>query len=194
MLAAHMGSATTVTFGFTSPAGDVGSNTHTYTSTPSGYSITAYGYRNYLPVDLYGKTSGGDESGLGLVGTSDHEIGPNAAIVFNISQLQSFNSLALEIGSVQSGESYEVLGSNSISGIYTPLVTNGSKFDDVFTTIPGALNYHYIAITAPTGDVLLNGLSASTLTTTQAPEPATFGLIAIALVGLSLISRRAQKR
>lgn len=185
ILAALPAAAATITFSFTNPAGDVGSNTHTYGSTPSGYSLTAYGYRNGSPVNLYGKNGGGDENGLGLVGTSDFEIGGNAIILLDISQLQGAQSLQLSIGSVQSSEGYKIYGENQLNGSTTLLVAG--NIDGAFFTVPGFSQFRYIGVGAGTGDVLLDAVRF-----TAAPEPATFVLVGVALVGVSLL-RRSRK-
>ena len=141
-------SATTITFNLANPAGDVGSYTHTYTSSPAGFTITAYGYTNGNPNRLYGKTGSGDEYGLGLTGTSDFEISSNDAVILDISQLASFQSLELEIGSVQSGETYNVLGGDSLNSVTTQLIMAGT-LDNVYFSVPHFSNYKYLAVTAP---------------------------------------------
>ena len=178
-------SATTITFNLASPSGDVGSYTQTYSSTPAGYTITAYGFSNGQHNDLYGKTSGGDETGLGLTGTSDFEIGPNAIVVLDISQLAAFQSLDLEIGSVQAGEAYNILGGNAINNMNAQLITGGT-LDHVLFSVPNFSSYKYIGVTAPSGDVLINGLSA----TSTVPEPATLGIAAAVLGGIFFLRRR----
>lgn len=94
-LSASFASATTVTWDFSHPTGQLGTS-KTYGSVitpPTGevVGITAYGYeqqtttggsssfnrkRSYGPKssDLYGKDSGTSESGLGISNDSDHEI------------------------------------------------------------------------------------------------------------------------
>lgn len=182
IVAALPAAAATLTFSFTNPAGDVGSNTHSYASTPSGYSITAYGYRNGSPVDLFGKTAGGDENGLGLVGTTDFEIGGSAIILLDISQVQGAQSLQLSIGSVQQGEGYQIYGENQLNGSKTLLVAGA--IDNSFFSVPGFSQYNYIAVGAGNGDVLLDSVRIAT-----APEPATFVLVGVALAAVSFIRR-----
>lgn len=178
-------SATTITFNLASPSGDVGSYTHTYSSTPAGYTITAYGYVNGQQNDLYGKTSGGDETGLGLAGTPDFEIGTNAIVVLDISQLAAFQSLDLEIGSAQAGETYNILGGNAINNMNAQLITAGT-LDHAFFSVPNFSSYKYIGVTAQSGNVLIDSLSA----TSTVPEPATFGIAAAVLGGVFLFRRR----
>ena len=185
ILAAFPAAAASITFSFTNPSGDVGSNMHTYASTPSGYSITAYGYRNGSPVNLYGKNGGGDENGLGLMGTSDFEIGGNAIILLDISQLQGAQSLQLSIGSVQPSEGYEIYGEAQLNGSKTLLLAG--QIDSSFFTVPGFSQYKYIGVGAGNGDVLLDAVRFTT-----APEPGTFVLVGVALVGVSFV-RRSRK-
>ena len=185
ILAALPAAAATITFSFTNPAGDLGSNTHTYASTPSGYSITAYGYRSGAPVNLYGKTGGGDENGLGLIGTPDFEIAGSAIILLDISQLQSAQSLQLSIGSVQPCEGYNIYGENQLNGSKTLLVAG--DIDGSFFSVPGFTQFKYIGVGAGNGDVLLDAVRF-----TVAPEPSTLVLVGVTLIGVSFM-RRSRK-
>ncbi|MGH9406111.1 MAG: hypothetical protein ACRD3D_09800, partial [Terriglobia bacterium] len=86
---------------------DLGTNTATYTK--SGVTITAEGFSSSgisKPNDLYIKSAGATEEGLGLNGTSDDEINVGQYIYLNLSQLAAMSILGgnLELGSVQVGE------------------------------------------------------------------------------------------
>lgn len=119
--------ATIYSWTFSTPAGDVGSNTHTYASSPLGPSITAYGFETNLtnaptttvvgsstwgpgagftndmgtltPVDLYGKNDGVGETGLGLVGLSpDNEIEHFSFVQLNVTDIHTAGLTNLAMG------------------------------------------------------------------------------------------------
>lgn len=79
-------SADTVTWNFSTEASmSLGSTSHTFVS--DGIGITASS-----STDLFSKTGGGDEKGLGLTCCdSDHEINPGRSIMFDLSSLFSRN-------------------------------------------------------------------------------------------------------
>ena len=65
--------------------GDVGSVTANYTSNLHTITATAYsGANNY---DLFIKNGTGDEHGLGMVGSTDHEIQPGEFIQLDVTSL-----------------------------------------------------------------------------------------------------------
>ena len=67
LLGAFTASATTVTYNFSTPANQsLGSSSQSFASTPTGYSITAYGFENGVSNNLYLKNEGTSETGLGL--------------------------------------------------------------------------------------------------------------------------------
>jgi hypothetical protein len=155
-------SATTITFNFSSTPG----NTTTASYTVDGVSITA---TSGTTADLFFKSGGGDETGLGLTPSSENEIGAGQSITFDLSSLFSKNvsSLSLALGSIQTGESGQacdafgtcVSFSASQSGT---LVNITSLFDEMKSKGSGTLT-----ITAPSGNVLIDELQV----TTPVPEP-----------------------
>jgi hypothetical protein len=183
-------SAATITWNFSNfGTGDLGSVTKSFNATsPAGLpAIVATGNHH-----LYYKNDGGDETGLGLVGDSDHEIEPGDYIILNLSALSGYTNFKLKIGSVQSGESYRIYGSTTGAlGSFTSLFTG--TLNNTFFAVPSALStYSYLKVTAPEGDVLLMSASADTgRGEERVPEPATFALVGSALVGLYFVRRRA---
>ena len=197
-----------IQIGFNSPSGDLGSNTHTYTN--GSLSVTATGYSNYnfgtntgTATDLYGKNSGGDESGVGLVGdpSGDHEIWydfgrTTPTIILDVSSLFGLvTSAQFEMGSTTAGEQWILGGWNGTSwvGLLTG-TTEGS-----FVNLPGWGTYSKYAFlsngtvtneTHTSGNVLLAALSV-----TAVPEPATWGmmLVGFAGIGLAMRGRRRQR-
>jgi hypothetical protein len=160
--------------GFTCP-GAIGTS-QIYTS--NGVTITAYGFSSTnLADNLYVKQSGGDETGLGLVGTSDFEIQHGNFIQLNMSNLTSAGVISgfLTLGSVQIGEGYQICDSSALG------VMNGACFTGTLDGQPVGISWDsahpYITITATTGDVLV----AQAFST---PEPGTMGMT---LLGAGLL-------
>jgi hypothetical protein len=170
--------------------GDVGAVTKSFNATsPAGLpAIVVTG-----PVHLYYKADGGDETGLGLVGTSDHEIGHGQTVTLNLSALAAagYSNFRLTVGSVQSGEDFTIGG--SASGTF------GVSSDNVpILLLSGAIPLGAtITITdsgtAPAGDVLIVSASADAPRGEErVPEPATFALAGSALSALFFLRRRVR--
>jgi hypothetical protein len=197
LIGAHLFSAapllaTTYTWDLSNPSGvlDISQD---YDSSPSGVTITAYGFDDAGDsIALYGKSEGPGEMGLGLdgnaTGNPTNEIVTNDAGTFYV-QLDLTNLLAagattatVGIQSVQDTESYQLWASGALgeldSALSGPSVCTGA-ICTVF--IPLDPNNPYLALTAPSGDVLLGSLSA----TTAVPEPSTWLLLSGGLAGLA---------
>lgn len=192
--------------------GNVGSASRTYTV--SGYSITARGYDNVAGPDtlhqLYykqqGPIGGAGEHGLGIVGTSDFELQvkpdgtPDQYIQLDLRAIlgQNFGSFTggqIEVGSIQSGESFRLFGSNTQGELGTQLAGIwGSSFDEQFVSIPNFGAFQFVSIASNAADVLPIAFRASI---TPVPEMnALFpivGLIA-AVSSTHVLRRRSAKR
>jgi hypothetical protein len=172
------GSSTAV-WNFLNPLGQLGS---TQAYTVNGITITAHGYyNNGSATNLYAKNEGGDETGLGLAYENDHEVDTNGFIQLDLQNViaSGASSVSLSIGSVQSGEKYNVYGSNTLGSIGTLLISNSTK-DSTLFTVPSYPNYRYIAIRATSGDVVLislsipvGGCTSTSLTITKVVVPST---------------------
>ena len=193
--------------------GVVLSPTRTFTS--DGYQITARGYDDFdrngigTASNLYFKhrppDGGANESGLGLANSPHHELNGSATGPTNFIQLdlrsilsQGFTNGQIAVTSLQSGESFQLFGSNSqgvlgtaISGTFT-----GLTFDDKFVTIPQFGLYGFISVVG-VGDgsnVLPSRFSADV---TPIPEVGTvlpiIGLL-VAIGSTSLLRRRRAAR
>ncbi|MGI8741516.1 MAG: PEP-CTERM sorting domain-containing protein [Bryobacteraceae bacterium] len=189
--------ASTIPFTFSTPAGTLGVS-QSYTS--GGITITARGYSGLnapgsvgTPVALYGKTGGGDENGLGIADGADREIIGNYFIQLDFRDVKTklINPTAqMEIGSVQSGESYSIYGSNSVGMPGTVLISNGT-LDDQFFPVPNLNQYSFYSIGAPSHNVLLDAVSVTG--PAAVPEPGTFVLFAgVGLISVAF-SRRLRK-
>jgi hypothetical protein len=169
--------------------GDIG-HTDTFPTSPAGpFSLTAWGFSaDGVNTDLWYKADGGDETGLGLSNdTVDHEIQGSSFLEFTTAHVTT-----ITIGSVQSGESWAIYGSNSIGTRGTTLLASGT------TDVPppaGGLNlaaidsgWTYVSLFAPTGNILLDGANAAP---PAVPEPSTPAFIlTLGLIGLFEIGRR----
>lgn len=180
--------ATTTTWSFASPAGTLG-NSQVYTV--NGVSITAYGFSAANSgTNLFGKAEGGDENGVGIASEDDHEISGSEFVQFDLSQVLSDlhpGSGSIQVGSVQSGEGFQIWGSNSLGSPGTALASGGSAADGKWFSLPPNFDsYKYLGLSATGGDVLAGALSFSSSTV---PEPATFWMFTGAL-GLGLLMFR----
>jgi hypothetical protein len=150
------------------------------------YTIQAHG-----TADLYVKTDPGDESGLGLANdTTDHEIKPGNSIDLSIATLKTLyniTSFSISIGSVQSGENYQVYGGSIASG---NLLGSGTSADGSVTVTGANLGkYNDYIVTTTSGNVLIE---SATVLGTAVPEPSSLALVGIA-GAIGLVVRRARK-
>lgn len=135
--------------------------------TQGGGTITARGYDNVSGPDTLhnlffknvGSIGGATEHGLGLTGTPNNELQAGNPIPHYI-QLdlrsiiaQGFTGFQISVGSVQSGETFLLFGSNAQGTLGTQIGGSyGASFDDQFVAITG--NYQFISVAAGSGDVL----------------------------------------
>jgi hypothetical protein len=162
----------------------------TWTFNAGSNAITLWGFTGVGSgtTDLWYKTDGGDETGMGLANdTVDHEIKGNSFLEFTTA-----NVTTITIGSVQPTESWALYGSNSIGTRGTTLLASGT------TDVPppaGGLNiaaidsgWTYVSLFSPTGNILLDGANAPA---PRVPEPGTTAMImTLGLAGLFEVGRR----
>src|SRR5882762_11658755 len=193
-LAAFSAQATLVTWNL-NPSGlnqSVGSSSQGYTV--SGYTITAYGYDNNSGTgtlrDLFYKNAGADEIGLGLTNILHNELQVGAGgdplqfIQLDLTSIlaQGFTGGMIEVGSVQSGELFNLYGSNTLGTLGTKLnsIAFDSSKDDVFVAVPSFGTYKFISIVAAAADVLPVAFQA-----TITPVPESTSIIPIALLAIA---------
>ena len=167
--------------------------TPTLTYTVSGVSLTVNGFSGVgpgaPPNNLFIKTLGGGENGLGLSGQTANEIQPGTFIQLDTSGLPAGLG-TLSIQSVQAGEMFNVcLGDTSGTfGSVNCLPGTGPFPPNDIATITFPFNVPglpFVDITAFNGDVLVGEVN-------PAPEPGTLALLLTGAAGLALA--RKQKR
>jgi hypothetical protein len=183
--------------------GAVGSASQVFTS--QGFSITAAGFdhtgsSNDPSHELFFKNGGADETGLGLVNTAHNELqvagdgSPANYIQLDLHSILAagFTNGKIEVGSVQSGESFVLYGSNKlgtlgaqIGGIFD------SNSDNLFVSVPNFGSFKFLSIAAASADVLPVAFQADI---NPVPEVNTFfpivGLLAAVLSNQVLRRRR----
>lgn len=179
------GTAFCDTLNFTGTPGDVG---HSNTYTSGAISVTAYAFTTAGGNrDLFDKTSGGSETGVGIARQFDNEISNSTFIELDLSSIA--NPFSLSIGSTQDTEGFKVCFSNSLGslgGSCQNFQTPGSDpFSTGFFTLPAG--DHFVTITADRegSSVLLDGL-----TTTATPEPNSLLLFGTGIVAAAGALRR----
>lgn len=142
----------------------VGSSSRTYTN--SGFSITAYGFDNHSGIgtahELFYKNipdiGGATETGLGLVNTTSNELQVGLHFIqfdFTAALAAGMFNGQLSVGSIQTGESFSIFGSNTLGTLGTQVSgIFGSSFDNQFVSIPGFGQFLYYSVVAMADDVL----------------------------------------
>ena len=162
-------SAVLVTWDLNPKGLDKDAGSSNVTITEYGRSITAYGWTinpsGDTPLGLYYKNQGFDETGLGIIGPSDHELQSSGGLPLQYIQLDLGVLLAtgkvfdgkLQIGSVQSSsnDTFSIYGSSTLGTLGTKISgTFDSSSDLLFVSIPDFGAYRYISIGSLSGDVL----------------------------------------
>lgn len=164
---------------FTAATGNLGVS-HTFSV--NGASVTATGYSSAgVTSNLYFKNFGGNETGLGLAGSPENEIGGTSFVQFGLNNsIFAGNGATLVLGSVGAGESYSVYGSN-VAGTPGTLLGSGSSTNPRFT-LPAVQPYQYVSVSAPKGNVLVQGIQ--TAASISVPEPGTVFLLLTGMLGM----------
>lgn len=180
---------------------DVGSSSHDFTV--SGYTIAARGYDTpSTPHELFFKNGGGDEIGLGLVNTLNNELqvdingNPLNFIQLDLHSIlsQGFTNGKIEIGSIQSGESFSLYGSNTLGNLGTKLNSTpyGSAFNDQFVSVPNFGTFQFISVVAATFDVLPVAFQATIVPIPEAASLVPAASLVIVATAFEVRRRRRQ--
>jgi len=182
---------------FSSPMGDLGSATFTYML--DAVPIVATGFNG---GDLFGKSAGLNEQGVGLAGdpSGQHEIfaivggAPQSFIQLDLGALiaAGFTNIMFEIGSTQGVENWQVTacatagapGAGPCAANASTLIGVAQTFQDVPSNL-SATN-HFLDISANNGNLLLEQIAATPPTST--PEPSSLGLLLAGMLGLAGMS------
>jgi hypothetical protein len=196
--------ATVVTWSL-NPTGanaDVPSNSQDFTV--SGYTITARGYDNNSGIgsshNLHFKNEGGDEVGLGLTGITNFELqvdshgNPLQFIQLDLRSIlsQGFTNGKIEVGSVQSGESFFLYGSNTLGTLGTKLnsIAYDSTKDDAFISVPNFGSLQFISVVAAAVDVLPVAFQATIVPIPEAPSLIPAAALVVLMTVLDIRRRR----
>lgn len=185
---ATQANAATITYSFQ----ELGSNLDlgpTATFTEGGFSLKASGFlTSGATTDLYAKSLGGDEIGLGT--TSDpsgqHEIVSTNFIQLTLSTTPSSIFNLVFLASVQNSEQAKVFFTHTAGTLTGATLIGTITNADGSIPIPAADQSGFIDITAGAANVLLHGAQI----TTAVPEPSSLAFLALGAGGILTLRRR----
>jgi len=183
--------AATITWDFsTGTVGNVGSSTAIFTK--DGFNVTASGFAaNAVARNLFGKASGGDENGLGLVDTVDNELSGNNFIQLDLSALTGFTNFKIAFNST-TDEGWQVFNCSASGTVCATSLLTGNNEGTLNSISVGNVtgSGRYLDVKATSGNVLLYKLTADT---PSVPEPSTISymvLSGILLCGVSFFKAK----
>ena len=191
--------ATIVTWSFISapnPTGVISSNSQVETSTAGGFTIMASGYSAIggSLTNLFGKTGGGDENGLGIHSdpSGNNEIWGKTFIQLDVQSARSagLGGFNFMMGSSTSNEAWNVFGTNSAGGLSLGSAL-ASGTDEATHALAGGYRYYdffYDSSHNGTGgkNVLLHQFAA----VTAVPESSTWAMIILGFAGMGFMACR----
>jgi hypothetical protein len=198
-------SATTVyTYTFQTSNANLGTS-HSYGTAP--YNVTVYGFDG-TSTGSPNRAADLSEtpSGLGLAGTSQITTSDFVTIDFADPETVHGATAAFEVGDLSSGEGWALYGSDTLGELGTAITSNTAGWGtaaNTWETIPNLADYTYYSlvevnetghgqIVAECGH-LSPGITLAGVQVTggaSTPEPGTCVLVGLALIGLSVGTRR----
>ncbi|MGA2117380.1 MAG: hypothetical protein ABSH56_21785 [Bryobacteraceae bacterium] len=199
------------TYTFETASANLGES-HSYGTAP--YDITVYGYDGTSTSSLNTAAELSETtSGLGLAG-SHNLVTTSDFVTVDFADPETLQGATadFEVGDLSSGEGWELFGSDTLGELGTPITSNTAGWGtaaNAWETIPNLADYTYYSLQAVKlpgyGQMIANcGTSSAGLTlrvvqvagasAAPTPEPANCVLVGLALIGLSLGTRRLCSR
>jgi len=186
------------------PTSENSASSWNYTQSSEAITLSGWSNSNFnrwtQAQALYTKTGGGDETGLGFVGTSDSEIIGSKIIEINFSNAAAHaSSFSFQMGSTTSGEEWGLWASSTgLAGSFTEILRGTGEGDN---TNIGVYNYYYVGLDSHTAhpgtdNVLLasvdgvfpNGFGTST------PEASTWVMLVLGFFGIGFVAHRQKAK
>jgi PEP-CTERM motif len=151
-----------------------------------GFDATGAATQTYLKKD-----SDPGESGLGLAGDPNHEIGPAPAyIALLMPTAQVGSTFKLDLASLAGGDVALIYSASSTgtSGRTLLATVDGTSVNEAWVTVTLAAGDQYLEIVEGKGKTKAANVLLASIT--SVPEPAALGLMGLGLVGLVAFKRR----
>jgi hypothetical protein len=165
--------------------------------------ITVSGWTNNsftTGQNLFTKTGGGDENGLGFTNTSDNEIigGKVIEINFSAEKAAGYASFSFQMGSSTSGEKWALFASNTgAAGSFSQILEGSTETDNTGIAV---YNYYYVGIASDTAhplsdNVLLESVDGTIVSRVGGvPEPSTWAMLILGFFGVGFVAYRQKGR
>ena len=158
------GSGGTININTSSVLGNLGTS-HVYLA--NGVPLTVYGFNNNgTATALYAKSQGSTEHGIGIASDPDWEINTSTFAQLDVSQLVAagFTNAQIAFSSVQSGEGYNIYGSNTLGSLWHEMRAGSTA--ETLISMPGYGTWKYIGIQASSANILIGALAFTAPATT----------------------------